>query len=96
MTAQGDRLPDDAVVVRCGLPPFTGRLIYTVSGAHSWGSDAFAARATAGLTIQRFTFWCRRISVRDRPPSARPNHGLGTGVPAWIGSGAIVWHGYGG
>jgi hypothetical protein len=61
--AEGDRLPDDAVVVRCGLPPFLGRPLDTACDEHPSGFYGFSVQATAGLTVEQLASECRNSTV---------------------------------
>ena len=63
MMAEGDRLPDDAVVVRCGLPPFLGRPLHTACDEHPSGYYGFSVQAAAGLTIEQLASECRNSTV---------------------------------
>ena len=61
--AEGDRLPDDAVVVRCGLPPFLGRPLHTACDEHPSGRYGFSVQAAVGLTVEELALECRNNSV---------------------------------
>ena len=61
--AEGDRLPGDAVVVRCGLPPFLGRPLHTACDEHPSGYYGFSVQAAAGLTVEQLASECRNRSV---------------------------------
>jgi hypothetical protein len=50
--AGGDRLPDDALVVRCGLPPFRGRPLFTSCEDHPVGVFGFSVQSAEGLTAE--------------------------------------------
>lgn len=63
MMAEGDRLPDNAVVVRCGLPPFRGRPLETACDEHPSGYYGFSVQAAAGLTVQQLASECRNNCV---------------------------------
>jgi hypothetical protein len=61
--AEGDRIPDQAVVVRCGLPPFLGRPLHTACDAHPSGYYGFSVQAAVGLTVEQLAVECRNRSV---------------------------------
>jgi len=61
--AEGDRLPDDALVVRCGLPPFRGRPLFTSCEDHPDGVYGFSVQSAAGLTVERLATACRNSTV---------------------------------
>jgi hypothetical protein len=61
--AEGDRLPDDAVVVRCGRPPFLGRPLHTACDEHPSGYYGFSVQAAVGLTVEELASECRNNSV---------------------------------
>ena len=61
--AEGDRLADDAVVVRCGLPPFLGRPLHTACDEHPSGYYGFSVQSAAGLTVEQLASECRNSSV---------------------------------
>ena len=63
MMAEGDRLADDAVVVRCGLPPFLGRPLHTACDEHPSGYYGFSVQSAAGLTVEQLASECRNSSV---------------------------------
>ncbi len=50
--AEDDRLPDDALVVRCGLPPFANSPLNQGCDWHQDGHFGFSVQASVGLTVQ--------------------------------------------
>ena len=63
MRAAGARLPDDAFVVRCGLPPFRGRPLFTACDDHPDGVYGFSVQSAAGLTVEQLVSACRNTTV---------------------------------
>jgi len=63
MRAAGARLPDDAFVVRCGLPPFRGRPLFTACDDHPDGVFGFSVQSAAGLTVEQLASACRNKTV---------------------------------
>ena len=63
MMAEGDRLPDDALVVRCGLPPFLGRPLHTACDEHPSGYYGFSVQSAVGLTVEQLASECRNNVV---------------------------------
>jgi hypothetical protein len=63
MMAEGDPLPDDAVVVRCGLPPFLGRPLHTACDEHPSGYYGFSVQSAVGLTVEQLASECRNNVV---------------------------------
>jgi hypothetical protein len=61
--AEGDRLPDDALVVRCGLPPFVSSPLVRGCRWHPVGLFGFSVQAAVGLTVQQLASACRNNSV---------------------------------
>jgi hypothetical protein len=60
---EGDPLPDNAVVVRCGRPPFPGRPLHTACDDHPSGYYGFSVQAAAGLTVEQLALECRNNVV---------------------------------
>jgi hypothetical protein len=60
--AEGDLLPDDALVVRCGLPPFVNSPLARGCRRHPVGLFGFSVQA-AGLTVQQLATACSNKSV---------------------------------
>jgi len=63
MRVGGARLPDDAFVVRCGLPPFRGRPLFTACVDHPDGVFGFSVQSEAGLTVEQLASACRNMTV---------------------------------
>ena len=63
MRAGGARLPDDAFVVRCGLPPFRGRPLFTACDDHPDGVYGFSVQCAAALTVEQLASACRNMTV---------------------------------
>jgi hypothetical protein len=61
--ADGGRLPDEAWVVRCGLPPFTARPLIGACGEHAEGVFGFSVQSAANLLVVRLATACRNKSV---------------------------------
>jgi hypothetical protein len=61
--AEGERLPDDAVVVRCGLPPFADSPLDRGCRQHPDGFFGFSVQAAAGLTVEQLAASCPNKSV---------------------------------
>ncbi len=61
--AEGDSLPDDAVVVRCGLPPFVNSPLDRGCRRHPVGLFGFSVQAAVGLTVQQLATACSNNSV---------------------------------
>jgi hypothetical protein len=61
--AERDRLPDDAIVVRCGLPPFRGRPLFTSCDDHPDGVYGFSVQCAAGLNVERLAMACRNNTI---------------------------------
>lgn len=59
----GDRLPDEALVVRCGLPPFQGRPLFTACDDHPDGVSGFSVQSAVGLTAEQLASECRNKTV---------------------------------
>jgi hypothetical protein len=60
---EGDQLPDNAVVVRCGHPPFLGRPLHTACDEHPSGYFGFSVQAAVGLTVEQLASECRNNVV---------------------------------
>ena len=61
--AKEERLPDDAVVVRCGLPPFVDSPLERGCRRHPVGLFGFSVQAAVGLTVEQLATACRNKSV---------------------------------
>jgi hypothetical protein len=61
--AEEEGLPDDAVVVRCGLPPFRGRPLHDSCDEHPSGCFGFSVQAAAGFTVEELATACFNNSV---------------------------------
>jgi len=61
--AEGDQLPDDALVVRCGLPPFRGRPLFTSCGDHPAGVYGFSVQSASGSTLKQLAAACLNNTV---------------------------------
>jgi hypothetical protein len=61
--AERDRLADDALVVRCGLPPFRGRPLFTACDDHPAGVYGFSVQSASGSTLKQLAAACRNSSV---------------------------------
>jgi hypothetical protein len=57
------RLPDDAFVVRCGLPPFRGRPLFTACDDHPDGVYGFSVQCAAALSVEQLASACRNNTV---------------------------------
>ena len=61
---RGERLPDDALVVRCGQPPFDlVKLITEGCGQHPDGYFGFSVRNATGAAIETLAAWCRNNKI---------------------------------
>lgn len=58
-----DRIPDEAFVVRCGLPPFAGRPLISASEPHPEGPFGFSVQSKAELTVRELASACFNSSV---------------------------------
>jgi hypothetical protein len=58
-----ERLTDDAVVVRCGLPPFVASPLHRGCRRHPAGFFGFSVQAEAGLTVEQLALACPNKSV---------------------------------
>jgi hypothetical protein len=61
--AEGDRLPDDVLVVRCGLPPFHGRPLFTACDDHPDGVYGFSVQSAVGLSAEELATACANNTV---------------------------------
>jgi len=61
--AEGDPLSDDALVVRCELPPFVNSPLDRGCRWHPVGLFGFSVQASAGLTVQQLATACFNKSV---------------------------------
>src|SRR5262245_49832029 len=61
--AEGERLPDDAVVVRCGLPPFRDSPLNRGCRHHPDGFFGFSVQASVGMTVEHLATACFNKSV---------------------------------
>jgi hypothetical protein len=61
--AEGDRLPNDVIVVRCGLPPFRGRPLFTACDDHPVGVYGFSVQSAAGFTVEELAAACSNNTV---------------------------------
>ena len=61
--AEGDLLPDDALVVRCGLPPFVNSPLVRGCRWHPVGLFGFSVQSAVGLTVQQLATACSNNSV---------------------------------
>ncbi len=58
-----DRIPDDAFVVRCGLPPYTKNPLIAACRHHPDGPFGFSVQFEIGLTVECLATACRNRSV---------------------------------
>jgi hypothetical protein len=61
--ADEEQLPDEAVVVRCGRPPFEGRPLHVACDEHPSGCYGFSVQAAIGLTVEELSRACFNNSV---------------------------------
>ena len=61
--ADEGRLADDAVVVRCGRPPFVDSPLDRGCRRHPDGFFGFSVQSAAGLTAEQLAMVCRNKSV---------------------------------
>jgi hypothetical protein len=59
----GYRLPGDALVVRCGLPPFRGRPLFTSCDDHPDGVYGFSVQSAAGVGLEQLARRCKNRTV---------------------------------
>lgn len=58
-----DRLPDEALVVRCGVPPFERPTNLPSRCDHHHGVFGFSVQSAAGVSLGRLASWCRNSRV---------------------------------
>ncbi len=58
-----ERIPDEAIVVRCGLPPFVKSPLHLGCKHHSDGAFGFSVQAAVGLTVEELATACRNNTV---------------------------------
>jgi hypothetical protein len=58
-----ERVPDEAWVVRCGLPPFENSPLHRGCRRHPEGPYGFSVQAAAGLTVEQLATACFNGSV---------------------------------
>ena len=64
MATQQARLPDDALVVRCGQPPFDRpKPLHERCGEHPEGVFGFSVQCASGLALDMLARWCRNKRV---------------------------------
>jgi hypothetical protein len=63
LMAEEERLADDAVVVRCGLPPFVDSPLDRGCRHHPDGFFGFSVQAAVGLTVEQLATVCRNKRV---------------------------------
>jgi len=56
-------IPDEAIVVRCGLPPFVKSPLHRGCKHHSDGAFGFSVQAAVGLTVEQVATACFNNSV---------------------------------
>jgi hypothetical protein len=56
-------VPDEAVVVRCGLPPFVNSPLGLACRLHPDGPFGFSVQAEVGLTVEQLATACYSKSV---------------------------------
>lgn len=61
--AEEDEIPDEALVVRCGLPPFEQSPLHRGCRRHPSGVFGFSVQAAAGLTVEQLAVACHNKSV---------------------------------
>ena len=61
--AEEERLRDEALVVRCGLPPFHGRPLNVACEEHPSGCYGFSVQSAVGLTVEELARECSNSSV---------------------------------
>jgi hypothetical protein len=61
--AEGDPLPDDAWVVRGGLPPFRGKPLHSTCNEHPSGYYGFSVQSEVGFTVEQLATECPHKSV---------------------------------
>jgi hypothetical protein len=65
MMADHERLPDEALVVRCGQPPFGHPSILPERCVPHEGVFGFSVQSADGVTLNRLAAWCpnRKVGV---------------------------------
>jgi hypothetical protein len=59
-----ERLPDDALVVRCGQPPFDPvKVISEGCREHPSGHFGFSVQSAPGASIEALAAWCRNSKI---------------------------------
>ncbi len=61
--ASGEWIPDEALVVRCGQPPFPASPLLLACGEHPEGVHGFSVQSAAGLTVGQLAVACRNKTV---------------------------------
>jgi hypothetical protein len=56
-------IPDDAWVVRCGLPPFESSPLSGACRRHPEGPFGFSVQSEAGMTVEQLASACRNKAV---------------------------------
>ena len=62
-----NRLPDDAVVVRCGVPPFLARPLHLSCDEHPAGCYGFSVQSAAGLSAEELARNCQNRMALHEP-----------------------------
>lgn len=57
------RLPDEAFVVRCGLPPFENSVLHEDCRRHPDGPYGFLVQAAAAMSVEQLATACSNRSV---------------------------------
>lgn len=62
---ESNRLPDETLVVRCGLPPFGEPTNLPTGCRHHAGVYGFSVQSAQGVPLDRLASWCpnRRVGV---------------------------------
>jgi hypothetical protein len=58
-----ERIPDESLVVRCGLPPFVDSPLVRGCRRHPDGPYGFSVQTAPGLTVEQLATACRNKSV---------------------------------
>ena len=61
--ARGDRLPGEAPVVRCGVPPFGSPTNLPLRCGHHHGVFGFSVQSAAEASLEHLACWCRNNRV---------------------------------
>jgi hypothetical protein len=61
--AEESQLPDDAVVVRCGQPPFNANPLARACRRHPSGYFGFSVQAAVGRTVEQLAEACSNSTV---------------------------------